>query len=73
MRRTVALLLVVLLASPVAWAKSKEEERLGDCARILGEVLNIPDGIPQDLLDRARTRIHDAAESDGLYEGSRGA
>lgn len=53
MRRAIALLVAVFVVSLVAYAKSKEEERLENCARILQEILNIPDGVPQDLLDKA--------------------
>lgn len=53
MRRTLALLVAILFVANVAWAKTKEEERLENCARVLTEILNIPDAIPQDLLDKA--------------------
>lgn len=41
-----------LLASP-AFAKDKDEERLGNTATVLKEILDIPDNIPQGLLDKA--------------------
>jgi len=47
------LVLVVLALAISASAKSKEEERLEESTRVLGEILNIPDGIPKDLLDKA--------------------
>jgi lipid-binding SYLF domain-containing protein len=47
------LVLVVLGLTPSASAKSKEEERLEESARVLGEILNVPDDIPKDLLDKA--------------------
>lgn len=53
MRRTFLLVVLVVLVATLAYAKSKEEERLENCARILTEILNIPDGVPQDLLDKA--------------------
>ncbi len=71
MRRALAVLLVLLLASPGAFAKSKEEERLGDCARILGEVLNIPDGVPQDLLDKAECVLVLPVKKGGFIVGVR--
>jgi lipid-binding SYLF domain-containing protein len=71
MRRALAVLLALLLASPGAFAKSKEEERLGDCARILGEVLNIPDGIPQDLLDKAECVLVLPVKKGGFIVGVR--
>lgn len=53
MRRSLTFLLLALLIVPFASAKSDEEERLEDCARVLQEILNIPEAIPQDLLDKA--------------------
>jgi len=47
------LVLVVLALATSTSAKSKEEERLENTATVLQEILNIPDGIPQDLLDKA--------------------
>ncbi len=53
MRKFVALLAVAgLLALPLE-AQKKEQERLGNCGNVMQEILNIPDGIPQDLLDKA--------------------
>jgi len=71
MRRALAVLLALLLASPGAFAKSKEEERLENCARILGEVLNIPDGIPQDLLDKAECVLVLPVKKVGFIVGGR--
>jgi lipid-binding SYLF domain-containing protein len=56
MRKLVCLLVlvfVVLGLTLFASAKSKEEERLEESARVLGEILNVPDDIPKDLLDKA--------------------
>jgi len=53
------LLAVILIMQPtglvVARAANKDtdEDRLKDCGAVLKEVLDIPDNIPQDLLDRA--------------------
>jgi len=47
------LVLVVVALAASASAKSKEEERLEESARVLGEILNVPDDIPKDLLDKA--------------------
>jgi lipid-binding SYLF domain-containing protein len=53
MRRVLMTALIgLLLASPL-WAASKAEERLQNAATVLNEILNIPDGIPQELLDKA--------------------
>jgi lipid-binding SYLF domain-containing protein len=58
MRKTIAFSLLLFLAVPVAaLAQEKEQERLKDAGRVLEEILNIPDNIPQDLLDRAECVI----------------
>jgi lipid-binding SYLF domain-containing protein len=47
-------LILMLLATSVVFADSKDEEkRLGKCNEVLEEILNIPDSIPQELLDKA--------------------
>jgi SH3 domain-containing YSC84-like protein 1 len=33
--------------------KEKDEDRLANCGTVLKEILNVPDDIPQDLLDKA--------------------
>ena len=38
-------------------AANKETERLRNCGMVLDEILNIPDNIPQDLLDKAECVI----------------
>lgn len=53
-----ALLLMFVFAIPLAAAdrdkdKAKEEERLQEAGAVLKEILNIPDNIPQELLDKA--------------------
>ena len=46
------------LATSFVSADTKdEEERLDNCSRVMREILNIPDGIPQDLLDKAECLI----------------
>jgi lipid-binding SYLF domain-containing protein len=58
MRKTIAFSLLLFLAvSVAALAQEKEQERLKDAGRVLEEILNIPDNIPQDLLDRAECVI----------------
>jgi SH3 domain-containing YSC84-like protein 1 len=48
-------LILVPTVSSVARAanKDKDEDRLKDCGTVLKEILDIPDNIPQDLLDKA--------------------
>lgn len=44
--------LISLLASPVL-AQDKEKERVENSGTVMGEILNAPDSIPQDVLDKA--------------------
>jgi lipid-binding SYLF domain-containing protein len=51
-------LLVLSLALTVSLgAQGKEEDRLRACATVLNEIINIPDDIPKDLLDKAECVI----------------
>jgi lipid-binding SYLF domain-containing protein len=45
--------LSALLLIPSMTIAGDEEDRLDSCARVLKEVLNMPDGLPQELLDLA--------------------
>jgi len=50
--------LALAIALPLAAADSKKEtERLENCGLVLKEILDIPDDIPQDLLDKAECVI----------------
>lgn len=77
MRRLIALILVTVVLAVVAYAKSKEEERLENSATVLGEILNIPDNIPQDLLDKAECIVILPSVKKGAFivgfRGGRGA
>jgi len=55
MKKFIVGLAVVLVASVAAFAANDahEEERVKDSGVVLKEILNIPDDIPQDLLDKA--------------------
>lgn len=48
---------MILAISPVSADTKDQEKRLGNCSRVLKEILNIPDGIPQGLLDKAECLI----------------
>jgi lipid-binding SYLF domain-containing protein len=52
---TAALLIAIALLATTVWAddKEKDDDRLQNAGTVLKEVLNIPDDIPQDLLDKA--------------------
>jgi len=53
MRRSFILVAIAVLFAAVTMGQEKEQERLKECSTVIGEILNIPDGIPQDLLDKA--------------------
>src|ERR1700716_1009330 len=53
MKRMLSLLALAALALPPASASSKEEQRLQNCGTVLREIMDIPEDIPQDLIDKA--------------------
>jgi len=58
MRKTACLVVAALLACPMFAAdQSREQKRLEACGRVLDEIMDIPDGIPQDLLNKAECVI----------------
>lgn len=59
MRKSATCLLSLLLLASSAFAAKdeKEEERVKDACEVLKEILNIPDDIPQDLLDKAECLV----------------
>jgi len=58
MRKAIAILAVAAFAAlPLTADKYKDEDRLVSCGQVMKEVLNIPDDIPQSLIDRAECVI----------------
>lgn len=54
-RSVVASAIALLLFVPAAFAdKGQEQQRLQESAQVMREILNVPDNIPQDLLDKAK-------------------
>ena len=55
MKQTLLALLILCASFPSAFAvnNEKEQERVKDSGQVLKEILDIPDGIPKDLLDKA--------------------
>jgi SH3 domain-containing YSC84-like protein 1 len=54
------LTLIAMLVVPAALSSAKDsddEQRLQKAATVLGEIINIPDNIPQDLIDKAECVI----------------
>src|SRR5579859_910080 len=58
MRSIYSLLVAILLVATTVTAadndKQKQEQRLQQSGQVLSEILNIPDDIPQDLLNKAK-------------------
>jgi SH3 domain-containing YSC84-like protein 1 len=52
MRKLVVILCLTLLVLPLN-AQKAEQERLKAAGEVFSEIMNIPEGIPQDLLDKA--------------------
>src|SRR6266853_6235307 len=54
-KRILACAMSALLLAVTSWAddKEKDEDRLKHAGTVLTEILNLPDDIPQDLLDKA--------------------
>ena len=59
MKKLIAGLIVVLLSTVSAFAANdeREEDRVKDAGVVLKEILNIPDDIPLDLVDKAECLI----------------
>src|SRR5437899_4752679 len=59
MKKLVVCFAVVLISSVAAFAANdeREKDRVKDAGEVLKEVLNIPDNIPQDLLDKAECLV----------------
>ena len=51
--RFLVALLLTTVTLPLFSSEKKEAERLENAGQVMQEILNIPDGIPKDLLDRA--------------------
>ena len=46
--------LAMALIAPVTFAQKDQQKRLEESGRVMQEILNVPDDIPRDLLNRAR-------------------
>src|SRR5258708_34647579 len=58
MKKTAALIVTILLACPAfAAEKTREQKRLEACGQGFKEIMDIPDGIPKDLLNKAECVI----------------
>jgi lipid-binding SYLF domain-containing protein len=58
MRKAFGLIAVIFLACPTfAVNESREQKRLEACGHVFKEIMDIPDGIPKDLLNKAECVI----------------
>ena len=58
MKRATTLAAILLLTVPTfAVVQTREQKRLEACGQVLKEILNIPDGIPKELLNKAECVI----------------
>src|SRR5215467_12568941 len=59
-RKLMAFAAAGLLLAPLAFARPSakdQQDRLENSGKVMGEILNVPDDIPQDLLNKARCVI----------------
>ena len=58
MKKAAVLIVAVFLACPTfAASESREQKRLATCGQVFKEIMDIPDGIPKDLLSKAECVI----------------
>ena len=58
MRKACVFVIVIFLACPTFAAdESKEQKRLESCGQVLKAIMDVPDGIPKDLLSKAECVI----------------
>jgi len=57
MSRYLSLSLCIMLGSTTLGAENKEQGRLENCGVVMQEILDIPDNIPQELLEKAECVI----------------
>jgi SH3 domain-containing YSC84-like protein 1 len=53
MRKSCTVVMLALFFAVTTLGQEKEQERLKECGTVMGEILDVPDGIPQDLLNKA--------------------
>jgi len=57
MRRILSSMVVIALGGLPAYANKDENNRIESAGKVMVEILNVPDDIPQDLLDKAECVI----------------
>ena len=56
-RKAMLLLCVGLVASAVLYAANKEQKRLENSGEVMQEIMNVPDNIPHDVIEKAECVI----------------
>jgi SH3 domain-containing YSC84-like protein 1 len=56
-KKTISVFMSLVLLGSLAMAQDKEEDRLTAAGEVMQEILGIPEGIPQELLDKAECII----------------
>jgi len=58
-KRMASCLMALAMIAPATWSQDdkKESDRLENCGTVMKEVMDIPDDIPQDLIDKAECVI----------------
>jgi SH3 domain-containing YSC84-like protein 1 len=57
MKRLPLLGMSLVLVTLPAYTQKKESQRVANAGRVITEILNVPDNIPQDLIDKAECAI----------------
>src|ERR1035437_3079303 len=57
MKRIVSLIIVMVLVGLPAFAQKDENKRIENAGKVMVEILNVPDDIPKDILDKAECVI----------------
>ena len=57
MRTATAWIALIMVLAVPAMAQDKETDRIGEAGEVMKEILNMPEGIPQELLDKAECAV----------------
>ena len=57
MIRNITLAVCFMLVTAVLYAANKEQERLENCGVVMQEIMNVPDNIPQEVMEKAECVI----------------
>jgi lipid-binding SYLF domain-containing protein len=57
MIRKISLTICLMLVAVMAYAANKEQERLENCGTVMQEIMNLPDNIPQEVMEKAECVI----------------